>query len=146
MAVSVASVQTVLAREAGFRVDSNADADSRRFKYDAFCLWYILYYYISRWSRYNFPNIFTSHGKVFLLAGKPLGRVLVGVIYFRRNGSQREIKSVLIRVGVPKGKPSSGLRGVYLTIHGVQTAHASDCAPVRVEVLFGLGSGHCRRL
>ena len=73
-------MQTVLAREAGFRVDSNADADGRRFKYDAFCLRYILYYYISRWSRYNFPNIFPSHGKVFLLAGELVGRVLVGVI------------------------------------------------------------------
>ena len=78
--MSEASAQTALAREADLAGDSNADADSRRFKYAAFCLWYILYSYISRCPRYDFPNIFPSHGKVFLLAGKPSGRVLVGVI------------------------------------------------------------------
>ena len=78
--MSVASAPTDSACEASLMGDSKADADGRRFKYAAFCLRYILYYYISRWSRYNFPNIFPSHGKVFLLVGKALGGVLVGII------------------------------------------------------------------
>jgi hypothetical protein len=34
----------------------------------------------------------------------------MGLIYASPTEGKREIKSVLIRVGVPKGKPSSGLR------------------------------------